>query len=327
MIMDVKRQGLYDRITECTEFWGYVDQLVNEHPAIVDRAKGSSHPRHPDLIYPLDYGYLEGTSSMDGDGIDLWIGSGGIQKPQAILLTIDLGKKDLEIKLILGCTEDEIQSILDFLNGNSMRAMLIKRDWDVRELLKHRRSIRRFTKQPVSREIMLKVLEAASWAPSSHNRQPWRFAVLTSQEAKSRLAIAMGKDFQRDLTGDGLTPDVIQVQVRRSHDRITEAPACIVLCLDPTVGDSYPDQKRNQAEYLMGVQSVAMAGQNLMLAASTFGLGSVWMCAPLFAPNTVREALNLPSEWMPQGMILLGYPAKEPLIRPRLPVHEITRFL
>jgi coenzyme F420-0:L-glutamate ligase / coenzyme F420-1:gamma-L-glutamate ligase len=327
MIMVVKPKVLYDRIAERREFWRYVDRLFGEHPIIVDRAKGSRHPRYPELIYPLDYGYLEGTSSMDGDGIDVWIGSGGIQKPQAILLTIDLNKRDLEIKLILGCDGDEIQSILDFLNGHSMRALLIKRDWDARELLKQRRSIRRFTDQPVSRDMIGQVLEAATWAPSSHNRQPWRIAVLTSWEAKTHLAEAMGQDFQRDLTRDGLEPDEIQVQVQRSHDRITEAPACLVLCLDPTVGDSYPDEKRNQAEYLMGVQSVAMAGQNLMLAASTLGLGSVWMCAPLFTPQTVREALNLPPEWLPQGMVLLGYPAKEPVIRPRLSVDEIARFL
>lgn len=198
---------------------------------------------------------------------------------------------------------------------------------DKLELLRRRRSIRRFTDQPIPGEILNQILTAATWAPSSHNRQPWRIAVLTSREAKIRLAEAMGEAYCRDLSKDGLDPAAIQDQIIRSHDRITAAPVCLVLCLDPSVGDHYPDQKRNQAEYLMGVQSVAMAGQNLMLAASAFGLGSVWMCAPLFAPDTVSEALKLSAEWLPQGMVLLGYPASGPLNRPRFPVDQIARFL
>ena len=318
---------LRNEMNDREEFWRFVDDLVADHQVLVDRPKGSSHPRYHDLIYPLDYGYLEGTSSMDGDGIDVWIGSEGVQAPGAILLTIDLKKKDLEIKLLLGCNDEEIQTILDFLNTHSMHAMLYKRTWDGRELLKNRHSIRRFTDQMVPPDLVDRVLEAATWAPSSHNRQPWRIAVLTSQEAKARLARAMGADFEADLAKDGLGPAEIQFQVKRSRDRINEAPVCILLCLDPNLGDHYPDPERSRAEYLMGVQSVAMAGQNLMLAASALGLGSVWMCAPLFAPETVCKALDLPLHWQPQGMILLGYPAKEPAIRPRLPIDQIARFL
>jgi nitroreductase len=91
------------------------------------------------------------------------------------------------------------------------------------------------------------------------------------------------------------------------------------------VGDNYPDARRQQAEYLMSVQSVAMAGQNLLLAAHAEGLGGVWVCAPLFAQEAVRQALNLPGEWHPQGMLLLGYPAVVPKTRPRRPVSEVTR--
>ena len=104
----------------------------------------------------------------------------------------------------------------------------------------------------------------------------------------------MGKDFQIDLVRRWVESRYVQAQVKRSQDRILGAPVCFVLCLDPGLGDHYPDQKRNLAEYQMGVQSVAMAGQNLMLAASMLGLGSVWMCAPLFAPATVRGTLGLP---------------------------------
>jgi coenzyme F420-0:L-glutamate ligase/coenzyme F420-1:gamma-L-glutamate ligase len=100
-----------------------------------------------------------------------------------------------------------------------------------------------------------------------------------------------------------------------------------MLCLDTQVGDDYPDERRRQAEYLMGVQSVAMAGENLLLAAHDEGLGGVWVCAPLFAQESVRKALELPIEWQPQGLLLLGYPAKVPQMRPHRPIAEITRFL
>jgi len=315
------------RRTKSTDFWIYIDRLVANHPVVVDRPKISPHPRYPDITYPLDYGYLDGTTGADGDGIDVWIGSKGIQPPSAIVLTCDLIKKDIEIKLMLGCTREEIQTIMDFHNGHTMQANLVLRERDELDLLRSRHSIRRFTDRPIPEDLLRHVLEAATWAPSAHNRQPWRFVVLSSQESKSHLAEKMGEDFEKDLRQDGLGDDEIQAQVKRSRDRITQAPICLVLCLDSTKGDSYPDPRRIQAEHLMGVQSVAMAGQNLMLAAGKFGLGSVWMCAPLFAQETVQKALNLPSTWQPQGMILLGYPAKQPVSRPRRSVDQIALFL
>ena len=121
--------------------------MVADHRVVVDRPKGSSHPRYPDLIYPLDYGYLEGTSSMDGGGIDVWIGSNGIRAPQAVLLTIDLKKNDLEIKLMLGCTDQDIQT-LAFHNDHSSHAILLPREWDELEFLKNRHSIRRLQTNP-----------------------------------------------------------------------------------------------------------------------------------------------------------------------------------
>ena len=109
------------------QFWEKLDKLVAEHEIVIDRPKGSAHPRYPSLIYPLDYGYLEGTSSMDGDGIDMWLGSLGDKRLDAIIVTIDLWKKDSEIKLLLGCTAEEKQTILKMLNERMMSAILIER--------------------------------------------------------------------------------------------------------------------------------------------------------------------------------------------------------
>jgi coenzyme F420-0:L-glutamate ligase / coenzyme F420-1:gamma-L-glutamate ligase len=198
---------------------------------------------------------------------------------------------------------------------------------EVLDFIRSRRSVRRFQPDVVPPDTINRILETAMWAPSAHNRQPWRFVVLQNDEGKVRLAGSMATDFQRDLMRDGLPTEEVERQVERSRQRILEAPVVIVLCLDPAELDIYPDPDRTQAEYIMAVQSVAMAGCVLMLAAHANGLGSVWMCAPLFAPASVVRALDLPSSWKPQGMVLAGYPARFPRPRPRRPLSEVARFL
>lgn len=174
-----------------------------------------------------------------------------------------------------------------------------------------RRSIRRYADQPVPRQLVEQILEAAIWSPSAHNRQPWRFAVIQDEATKHKLASAMGTRLRRDLTADGVPETVIADDVNRSYERITTAPVLIALCLTMADMDSYPDEKRSRNEYLMAVQSVAMAGQNLLLAAHDLSLGACWMCAPLFCPDVVVSALDLPEDWQPQGLITLGYPAQK----------------
>jgi nitroreductase len=100
----------------------------------------------------------------------------------------------------------------------------------------------------------------------------------------------------------------------------------VLLCLDMTEMDHYPDPDRQRAEFLMAVQSVAMAGENLLLAAHAEGLGAVWICAPLFAQETARASLDLPRSWEPQGLLLIGRSAKVPEPRPRKPLEEVTLF-
>jgi len=91
-------------------------QLVATNSIVIDRPKGSPHPRYPKVIYPLHYGYLEGTRSADGDGTDVWLGSlNTIDKTlTGILCTFDTLKRDIEIKLLIGCTEVDLQIIQDF---------------------------------------------------------------------------------------------------------------------------------------------------------------------------------------------------------------------
>ena len=173
-----------------------------------------------------------------------------------------------------------------------------------------RRSIRRYTDQPVDHALIDAVLEGATHAPSAHNRQPWRFVVVTSPETKGRLASAMGERWRADRLADGDSPNVITADVARSHERITSAPVVILACLTMADMDKWPDARRSIAERTMAIQSVAAAIQNLLLAAHALGLGACWMCAPLFAPDAARDALGLPGDWEPQALITLGYPAE-----------------
>jgi len=99
-------------------FWQVLDALLADAKIVIDRPKGSRHPRYPEAVYPLDYGYVDGTSSPDGESIDVWIGSGGGQRPDAVLCTVDRVKRDSEIKLLLGCTAGEKQVIMRFYNDH-----------------------------------------------------------------------------------------------------------------------------------------------------------------------------------------------------------------
>jgi coenzyme F420-0:L-glutamate ligase/coenzyme F420-1:gamma-L-glutamate ligase len=309
------------------EFWGYLDRLAAESRLVIDRTKGSQHPRYPSLIYPLDYGYLEEITTLDHGGIDVWLGSLPERSLDAILMTVDLIKREMEIKLLLGCTDQEKLILLRFHNDYSMRAMLVPRHGGTLEWIRTRRSIRRFLPQAVEPDLIRTILQAATWAPSAHHRQPWRFVVLSTPESRRALADAMSVDFRRDLQSDGLSPAQVETQTERSRQRILEAPVAVLLCLDRLVGDVYPDAHRQYAETMMEVQGVAMAGENLLLAAHSFGLGGVWICAPLFAQETVRRTLNLAQAWQPQGLVLLGYPARIPELRPRRSLDEVAIFL
>lgn len=183
-------------------------------------------------------------------------------------------------------------------------------DGNVWQVIRERRSIRRYTDEPVPRALLERVLDAARWAPSAHNRQPWRFCVVIDGALKRRLGRALGERWRADGLADGTPAEEIERRAAVSFGRLTGASALVVASLSMDEMDSYPDARRSAAEWTMGVQSVALACQNLLLAAHAEGLGSCWMCAPLFAPDTVREVLSLPASWHPQALITLGRPAE-----------------
>ena len=109
------------------DFWNALDELVNTSEIVIDRPKGSAHPRFPDFIYRVDYGYLKNTASMDGAGIDVWVGSGE-KTVDAVMCIVDLMKRDSEIKILIGCTEEEKQEVYRTHNKTRfMKGILIRR--------------------------------------------------------------------------------------------------------------------------------------------------------------------------------------------------------
>ena len=111
------------------KYWQALEELVKTSKIIIDRPKGSRHPRCTEIIYEVDYGYLEGTSASDGDGIDVWVGSNEDKKIDAIMSTVDLMKRDTEIKILIGCTEEEKKTIYEFHNQlDPIAGILIRRN-------------------------------------------------------------------------------------------------------------------------------------------------------------------------------------------------------
>lgn len=110
------------------EFWSAIDRLVGSSEIVIDRPCGTSHPRYPEFIYPIDYGYLKDTSSPDGAGIDVWVGSGE-KRADAVMCIVDLVKRDSEIKILIGCTEAEMAEVYRVHNETeNMKGVMIRRE-------------------------------------------------------------------------------------------------------------------------------------------------------------------------------------------------------
>ncbi len=192
---------------------------------------------------------------------------------------------------------------------------------ELHTFLQTRRSIRRFQPDPVPQAVIENILHTATFAPSAHNRQPWRFAVVTEPALKTRLGEAVTAQMQEDMQAEGADPTEIKKRTSISLRRINEAPLIITLCRDKT------DVRTNTPEEtIMGIQSTALAGLQLLLAAHAEGLGGNWVCWALYAQQAIRTVLNLPQTWEPQAFYFLGYPAEIPPQKDRKTIKDITAF-
>ncbi|HXB47878.1 MAG TPA: coenzyme F420-0:L-glutamate ligase [Streptosporangiaceae bacterium] len=191
------------------------------------------------------------------------------------------------------------------------------------DVLTARRTVREFTAAPVSPAAVRRAIAAAVTAPAPHHSEPWRFAVLESPQARSRLLDDMLAAWKADLAADGFTAEQIARRVRRGEP-LRKAPLIIVPCLVSEAAHTYPDARRNASERAMFLVAIGAAIENLLVALAVEGLGSCWISSTLFCREVTAEALGLPAGWEPMGAVGVGHPAAPAPDRPERDPDQFT---
>ena len=193
---------------------------------------------------------------------------------------------------------------------------------DLLSLVQTRRSIRAFTQEPVPDDAVEKIIEAARWAPSGANSQPWEFLVIREQETKDAMA-----SIARDLMELGHKAELTRPEELRwpsaarpvtGDPPFKNAPVLIVVCGDPRVSKSFPlltYLERGQSHLISGMASAFLY---MTLAATSLGLGCHWasLVSQGYASARLKELLGIPEDYLIYDMLSLGHPAMEP--KPRL---------
>lgn len=133
----------------------------------------------------------------------------------------------------------------------------------------------------------------------------------------------MASAWRRDLLSDGMSTDAVASQIGHAAARVSEAPAVVIVSLHAGVGDAYPDERRQLAERIMATQAIGAFVQSFLLAAHARGLGSCWMCAPLFCQTAVAAFLDLPASLEPQALLTVGYPLAPGRPRTRCDIDDL----
>lgn len=187
------------------------------------------------------------------------------------------------------------------------------------EAILSRRSVREYDPHPVDPALVTAVLQAGLHAPSAHDSRPWHFTVCTGK-GKDRLLSALAVPFRRDLEASGLPPEAVAARLARSQRIFRSAPV-LILGFVSTRLPANPLDPGGRLEETLAIQSTALAGGQLLLAAQALGLGACWFAAPLFCPAEVCRACEMdPADWRPQYLITFGYPAPGSAPKPKPPV-------
>jgi FMN reductase (NADPH) len=198
------------------------------------------------------------------------------------------------------------------------------------ELLKSRRSIRAYKPDPIPDEYIQKIIEAARWAPSGGNSQPWEFIVIKKKELKDRIADLFMKSVgllrEAELTREK------EMRMPALVGEMTEpgfknAPVLILLCGDPRVNEAFPLVVFKKYGHEVFISNLASAFLCMQLAAKTLGLGSQWVSAAgSFMEDDLKELLNIPKGVKIYDMMAVGYPAYQ--LGPRSPrkIDEMTHY-
>ena len=270
---------------------------------------------------------------------DQAIGVAGLSPIRDARGTDDMHGQRLEVTEI--AVADELASAAELVKGKSdgvpvavVRGLLLpddgrgadalvrsaEQDWfrlgtveAQRETVARRRTVRKFTTEPVSGDAVREAVAAAITAPAPHHTVPWRFVVVERQAGE--LLDAMARQWAADLEADGFGADQVARRQRRG-DVLRDAPLLLVPCLVRDGAHHYPDERRRAAEERMFLLSMGAGVQNLMVQLAAGGLGSAWVSSTLFCPDVVRAVLGLDPRWEPMGAVAVGHPADEPAPRP-----------
>ncbi|MCL2583003.1 MAG: coenzyme F420-0:L-glutamate ligase [Streptosporangiales bacterium] len=183
------------------------------------------------------------------------------------------------------------------------------------DVIPARRTVRSFTGDPVDADSVRRAVAAAVTAPAPHHSEPWRFVIVSSDSARTRLLDAMRDAWVADLRRDGFTPEQIERRTRRGLP-LREAPLIVIPCLETSAAHAYPDERRLAAERDMFTVALGAAVENFLVALAVENLGSAWISSALFCQDVAAKALDLPDGWRPMGGIAVGHPEGSPPPRP-----------
>ncbi len=191
-------------------------------------------------------------------------------------------------------------------------------------VIKKRRSIRRYKNTPVEREIILDILEAGMLAPSSKNRQPWRFIVVMDSAKESMLA-AMQKGLEREKHAP-LLPESAEYLKAAEHtlEIMAQAPIAIFVINPLGMKLQSPLTPERRIYEICNAQSIGAAMENMTLTATEHGLGSLWICDTYFAYDELKQWLATEGE--PVAAMAIGYADEAPAARTRKGLEEIVEW-
>lgn len=192
---------------------------------------------------------------------------------------------------------------------------------NILQLIKKRRTIREYLDKPIPEEVLNKIIEAGTWAPSAHNLQPWKFIVITDKDIIESLANILSNPSNNILTG-------VRVVIKSSGRIIKKSPVVIIVLNNAVFSrkvKEYGDDQYFVTAHISEIESIAAAVENMQLAATYLGIGMAWLTIPLFAKDDIARLLDFDGDLL--AVLTLGYPAEKGKSAPRKQISEIVKYL